>query len=163
MRPSRKRKNSRWQPLNFKYVYLRSQTRYQRNSNGYTYIFVVQLSIGTHRNTMRPSRKRKNPRWRSLSSKCMLGLQNDLYLATLPPPGKSKWRPQSRDCVCFSILTTYKLHISASIADSNTIVTATSILGFQQINGTIIHCTRYKESRNSRWPPANRKYVYLSL
>ena len=54
----------------------------------------------------------------------MVWLQNDLYLATLPPPGKSKWRPQSRDFVCFSILTTYKLHISAPIADSNTTVTA---------------------------------------
>ena len=74
----------------------------------------------------------------------MVWLQNDLYLATLPPPGKSKWRPQSRDFVCFSILTTYKLHISAPIADSNTIVTATPIFGVQQLNDTIVHCTWHK-------------------
>jgi len=30
----------------------------------------------------------------------ILGLQNDLYVATLPPPGKSKWWSQSRSCVC---------------------------------------------------------------
>ena len=102
--PNRKCKNPRWWPLNFKYTYLCSQTRYQRNSNGYTYVFGVQLSIETHGNTMRPSREWKNARWRSLSFKCILGLQNDLYLATLPPPGKSKWRPRSMDCVRFSIL-----------------------------------------------------------
>jgi len=53
-----------------------------------------------------------------------VGQHNDQYLATLTLPGKSKWRLHFRDCVCFSILTTYKLHISASIAYSNTIVTA---------------------------------------
>ena len=75
----------------------------------------------------------------------MLWLQNDLYLATLPPPGKSKWRPQSRDFVCFSILTTHKLHISAPIADSNsTIVTATPIFGVQQLNDTVVHCIWHK-------------------
>ena len=57
MRPNRKWTNSRWWPLNFKYIYLRSQARYQRNSNGYIYVFGVQLSIGTHGNTMRPSRE----------------------------------------------------------------------------------------------------------
>src|SRR5664279_3558025 len=55
----------------------------------------------------------------------MVGLQNDIYLVTLPPPGKTKWRPQSRECGCFSILTIYKMHISASIAHSNEIETAT--------------------------------------
>ena len=37
-------------------------------------------------------------------------------------------------------------YISASIADSNTIVTATSILGVQQLNGTIVHYVRHKGS-----------------
>src|SRR5664279_3354457 len=55
----------------------------------------------------------------------MVRLKNDIYLATLPPPGKAKWRPQSRECGCFSILTIYKMHISASIAHSNEIETAT--------------------------------------
>ena len=35
-------------------------------------------------------------------------------------------------------------HIPVSIADSNTIVTATSILGVQQLNGTIVHYIRHK-------------------
>ena len=143
--PNQKWKNSRWRPR-ISNIYYRSQTRYQRNSNGYTHVFGIQLPIGTRGNTMQPNRKRKNPRWRSLSCKCMLGLQNDVYLSTLPPPGKSKWRPQSLECVCLSILTTYKLHMSASIADSNTIVTATSIVEVQQLDGTIIHYTRHKGS-----------------
>jgi len=71
----------------------------------------------------------------------MLELQNDLYLATLLQQGESKWRPQTiRDCFYFSILTTYKLHISASIADSNAIVTASPIFGVPRLNGTIVHC-----------------------
>jgi len=76
----------------------------------------------------------------------MLGLQNDLYLATLPPPVKSIWWPQSRDCVCFSILTTVMLHITASMADTNGILRAPSIFVHQQLNDTIVHCARYKES-----------------
>ena len=71
MRPNWKWTNSRRRPLNFKCLYLRFQTRYQRNSNGFTYIFGVQLSIGTHENTMRPNRKWKNPRWWPLNFKCM--------------------------------------------------------------------------------------------
>ena len=35
-------------------------------------------------------------------------------------------------------------HISASIADSNTILTATSILEVQQLNGSIVHYIRHK-------------------
>ena len=85
--------------------------------------------------------KVKKPRWRFLSFKCMLGLHNDLYLATLSPPGKSKWRPQSRDRVFFPCW-----HISASIADSNIIVTATSIIEVQQLNGSIVHYIRHKGS-----------------
>ena len=86
----------------------------------------------------------------------MVWLQNDLYLATLPPPGKSKWRPQSRDFVCFSILTTYKLHISAPIADSNTILTATPYFrspATQQYYSSLY--LTWGESRNSRWLPTN--------
>ena len=69
MRPNRKWTNPRWWPPNFKCMYLRSQTRYQRNSNGYTYVFWIQLSIGTHENTMRPNRKWKISRWRPLNFK----------------------------------------------------------------------------------------------
>jgi len=76
----------------------------------------------------------------------MLELQNDRYLATLTPPAKSKWRLQCRDCIYFSILTTYKLHISASIAYSYTIVTVFPLFGGQQLSGTIVHCARYKGS-----------------
>ena len=65
--PNRKWKNPRWRSPNFKYIYLRLQTRYQPNSNCYTYVFWVQLSIGTRGNTMRPNRKWKNPRWRPLN------------------------------------------------------------------------------------------------
>ena len=41
LRPNRKWKNPRWRPPNFKCMYLRFQTRYQRNSNGYAYVFGV--------------------------------------------------------------------------------------------------------------------------
>ena len=70
----------------------------------------------------------------------MFGLKNDLYLVTLPPPGKSKWRPQSRDCVWFSKLTTYKLHISASIADnpSNTIIVTATSLPFSESSNSMV-------------------------
>ena len=45
MRPNRKWKNSKWRPLNFYCVSLRSQTRYQRNSNGYTYVFLSSIPL----------------------------------------------------------------------------------------------------------------------
>ena len=63
--------NPRWRPLNFYCAHFCSQTRYQRNSNGYTYVFGVQLSIGTYKNLMRPNWELKNPRWRPLNFKCM--------------------------------------------------------------------------------------------
>jgi len=50
--------------------------------------------------------------------------------------GATKWQPQFRDYVCFSILTTYKLQISASIADSKTIVTAPPI--FESSNSMVL-------------------------
>ena len=59
MWPYRKWKKSRWRPLNFKCVSLRSQTRCQRNSNGYTYVFEVQHFTGTCGNDVRPNRKWK--------------------------------------------------------------------------------------------------------
>jgi len=46
-------------------MFLHSRTWYQRNSNGYAYVFEDRLSIGTHENTMRPNRKWKKPIWRS--------------------------------------------------------------------------------------------------
>jgi len=52
-------------------MFLHSQTRYQRNSDGYTYVFGIQLSIGTHENTMRPNQKWKIPIWWPLNLKCM--------------------------------------------------------------------------------------------
>jgi len=60
-----------WQPQNSKCMYLHSQTRYQRNSNGYNYVFGVRLLIGTHECTIRPNLKLKNPRWRPNTLKCM--------------------------------------------------------------------------------------------
>ena len=36
------------------------------------------------------AKSENNPKLRSFGSKYVLGPQNDLYLATLPPPGKSK-------------------------------------------------------------------------
>jgi len=79
----------------------------------------------------------------------MLGYKMANLVCTTP--GKSKWRPQSRACFFFYIdIRSYKLHISASIADSNTIVMVLLIFGVPQLSGTIVHCTRYKECRNSR-------------
>ena len=49
--------NPRQRPQNFKCMYLRFQTRYQRNSNGYAYVFEVQHSTGTCGNDVRPNRK----------------------------------------------------------------------------------------------------------
>ena len=92
----------------------------------------------------------------------MVWLQNDSYLATLPSPGKSKWRPQSRDFVCFSILTTYKLHISAPIADSNAIVTATPIFGVQQLNDTIVYCTWHEGSPEIQDGGLQTRSTYIS-
>jgi len=71
MRPNRKWKNPRWRLLNLKCTFLHSQTRYQQNSNGYTYIFGDRLFIGTHEKTLRPNRKWKIPTWRPLNLKCM--------------------------------------------------------------------------------------------
>jgi len=71
MQPNRKWIKPIWWPLNLQCTFLHSQTRYQRNSNGYIYIFWDRLSIGTHENTMRPNRKWKNPIWRLLNLKCM--------------------------------------------------------------------------------------------
>ena len=45
MRPNQKGKNSRLRPLNFYCVSLRSQTRYQRNSNGYTYVLRSSIPL----------------------------------------------------------------------------------------------------------------------
>jgi len=64
-------KNPRWWPLNFKCIFLHYQTINQWNSNGYTYVFGVRLSIGTNENTMRPNRKWKNPRCQDLNFKCI--------------------------------------------------------------------------------------------
>ena len=47
--------NPRWRPLNFKSVYLSLYTRWQRNSNGHTYIFGVQLSDVCNGNDVRPN------------------------------------------------------------------------------------------------------------
>ena len=71
MRLYRDWKNPSWQPFNFKCMYLRSQTRYQRNSNRYTCFSVVLPSIRTHENTMRPNRKWTNSRWRPLNFYCV--------------------------------------------------------------------------------------------
>ena len=71
VRPNRKWENPRWRPPNFKCMYLRSQTRYPRNSNGHAYVFGVQLSNETHQKTMRTNRKWKNPSWRSVNFNCV--------------------------------------------------------------------------------------------
>ena len=57
MRSNRKWEIPRWRPVNFNCVFLRSQTRYRRNSNGYTHVFGVQHSNGTSSDTVRPNRK----------------------------------------------------------------------------------------------------------
>ena len=54
---NRKWKNPRWRPPNFKCMYLRFQTRYQQNSDGYTNFFWVQHSNGTRSKTVQPNRK----------------------------------------------------------------------------------------------------------
>jgi len=71
MRPSRKWTKPIWRPLDLKCTFLHSQTRYQRNFNGYIYVFWDRLSIGTHENTMRPNRQCKIPIWRFLNMKCI--------------------------------------------------------------------------------------------
>ena len=43
----------RWRPLNCKYLYLSLYTRWQRNSNGYTHVFGVQLSKTYNGNVVR--------------------------------------------------------------------------------------------------------------
>ena len=48
-------------------MYPRFQTRYQRNFNGYIFLW----SSFPSDNTMRPNRKWKNPRWWPLNFKCM--------------------------------------------------------------------------------------------
>jgi len=67
MRPNRKWIKPIWPPQNLKCMFLHSQTRYERNSKGYTYVFGDQLPIGTHENTMRPNRKWIKPIWRPLT------------------------------------------------------------------------------------------------
>jgi len=71
MRPNRKGIKPIWRPLNLKCTFLHYQTRYQRNSRDYTYVFGDRLSVGTHDNTMRPNRKWNIPTWRSPYLKCM--------------------------------------------------------------------------------------------
>jgi len=71
MRPNRKWIKPIWPPQNLKCTFLHSQTRYERNSNGYTYVFGDQLPIGTHENTMRPNRKWIKRIRRPLNLKCM--------------------------------------------------------------------------------------------
>jgi len=69
------------------------------------------------------------------------------------------------DCVCYSILTTYKLHISVSIADyadSNTFVMAFLIFGVQQRHGTIVHCTRYKGNPDIQYGGLQTGNTYIS-
>ena len=57
-------------------LYLRFQTRNQRNSNGYIYVFGVQLPIRTSGNTVQPNQGWKSPgRW-LLNSKIMLYLRS---------------------------------------------------------------------------------------
>ena len=46
---NRKRQNPRWRSLNFKFMYLCFQTRYQRNPDGYTYVFGVKFPLGLMR------------------------------------------------------------------------------------------------------------------
>jgi len=50
-------------------MFLHSRTRYQRNSNGCTYVFGDQLPIRTHENSIRLNRKWKKPIWRPLNLK----------------------------------------------------------------------------------------------
>jgi len=61
VRPNGKKpivENPRWRPLNFQNVYLSLYTRYQRNSNGYTYVFGVQLSYNDNGNVVRSNGKK---------------------------------------------------------------------------------------------------------
>jgi len=70
MQPNRTWIKPIWPPQNLKCTFLHTQTRYERNSNGYTYVFGDRLLIGTHENTMRPNRKWIKPLWRPLNVKC---------------------------------------------------------------------------------------------
>jgi len=70
MRPNRKWIKPIWPPLNVKCTFLHSQTRYQRNFKGYTYVFGDRFSVGTHENTIRPKLTLTNPRW-PVTLKCM--------------------------------------------------------------------------------------------
>jgi len=59
--------NSSWRPLNFEFVYLSLLTRYRQDSNGYAYVFGLQLSYMNSGNVVRPKGKKPevgNPRWR---------------------------------------------------------------------------------------------------
>jgi len=55
--------NSRWRPLHFQNIYLSLYTRYQRNSNGYTYVFGIQLS--NEDGQMLYDQTRRNRKWKS--------------------------------------------------------------------------------------------------
>jgi len=71
MRPNRKLNIPTWRPPYLKCMFLHYQTRYQRNSRGYTYVFGDRLPIGTHEHTIRPKLKLTNPRWWPITLKCM--------------------------------------------------------------------------------------------
>jgi len=58
MLSNRKWTNPRWRPMHLQCMLLHCHTRYQRYSNGYSYVFGVWLPLEI---TMRPDRKWKNP------------------------------------------------------------------------------------------------------